>query len=65
MAEIMPLTREEIISARYSEMKDYEAALVDVSAYNYLIDYIVTRNIKDFVNSRVKAITPVDALQIL
>jgi len=45
-------------------MPDYEDALVAVCADRINADYIVTRNIKDFKNSSVKAITPKDFLQL-
>ena len=40
------------------EFKDFEDCLQDECAVSFGADYIVTRNVKDFVNSSVKAITP-------
>jgi len=37
-----------------SELKDYEDAVIDELALNEEIDYIVTRNLKDFKKSRNK-----------
>ena len=49
----------------YSEIADYEDAIIEVSAYENNIDYIITRNIKDFKKSVIKAITPDELLAIL
>jgi len=49
----------------YSDIDDYEDAVIEVSASLNNIDYIVTRNMKDFKNSRVKAITPDELIAIL
>lgn len=38
------------------------ACLVDT---NVFLDYIITKNIKDFKNSRIKAILPSDFLKLL
>lgn len=37
---------------------DFEDCLVDSVAYVNKVDYIVTRNTKDYKNSRIKALTP-------
>lgn len=39
-------------------MPDFEDCLQESCAYVNKLDYIITRNIKDFSNSRVKAILP-------
>jgi predicted nucleic acid-binding protein len=49
----------------YSEVNDYEDAVIDVSASENNIGYIVTRNIQDFNKSITKAITPDELLAIL
>jgi len=49
----------------YSEIDDYEDAVIEVSASLNNIDYIITRNIKDFKKSKVKAITPDELIAIL
>lgn len=43
-------------------MKDFEDAVQSGCAKSHFISLIITRNIKDFVNSPVKAITPEDFL---
>lgn len=45
-------------------MSDFEDAVQASCAKRYHIDFIVTRNIKDFINSPVKAVTPTDFLNI-
>lgn len=41
-----------------SPIMDFEDALIEEIAYQTKIEYIVTRNVNDFKNSRVKIITP-------
>ncbi|GAH16573.1 unnamed protein product [marine sediment metagenome] len=41
-----------------SRIKDYEDAVIESSCLKNEIDYIVSRNLKDFKNSRIKAISP-------
>ena len=48
--------------ALYSEINDFEDAVIEVSAKEKNAEYIVTRNIKDFKKSIVKAITPEELL---
>ena len=42
----------------FSKIKDYEDAVIESSCLKNEIDYIVSRNLKDFKNSRIKAISP-------
>lgn len=55
---ILDVTSGDCMEALASEMKDYEDAVVSCCAYRSQIDYIVTRNIKDFAVSKVQAILP-------
>lgn len=41
-----------------SPVRDFEDALIEEISYQTKIEYIVTRNVKDFKNSRVNVITP-------
>ena len=41
-----------------SRIKDYEDAVIESSCLKNEIDYIVSKNLKDFKNSRIKAISP-------
>ena len=55
---IVELKTNDLILATNLNFKDYEDALQSVCAKRIKADYIVTRNIKDFKNSPVKAVTP-------
>lgn len=43
---------------------DFEDCLQEACAYQNKMDYVITRNVKDFKNSRVKALTPKDFIDI-
>ena len=49
----------------YSEIDDYEDAVIEASAFMHNMDYIITRDIKDFKKSKVKAITPDELIALL
>ena len=54
-----------IVSALNSRFKDFEDALQNYSAVNAgNIDLILTRNIKDFKNSEIGALTPEDYIKM-
>lgn len=55
---IADLKADDIKKAAYMNFKDYEDALQSACAARLKMNFIVTRNIKDFANSRVTAITP-------
>lgn len=57
-SKILDTTGNECTLAIDSEIKDYEDAIMEQTAYFNNVDVIVTRNKKDFKNSRVPAITP-------
>ena len=44
------------------QCKDYEDAVQAVTAERVRADYIITRNVKDFANSKIPAITPSEYL---
>ena len=44
------------------QWKDYEDAVQAVTAERVKADYIITRNVKDFANSRIPAFTPSEYL---
>ena len=48
-----------------SEISDYEDAVIESSSVEKKIEYILTRNIKDFKKSIVSAITPEELLVLL
>lgn len=62
---ILDVTASDCREALLSSMKDYEDAVVSYCAYRSQIDYIVTRNIKDYEQSKVKALLPDDFIDLV
>jgi len=58
--QIIDVTGTDCERALELNMSDYEDALITTCAKRTKMDYIVTRNIKDFTSSPVPAITPDD-----
>jgi predicted nucleic acid-binding protein len=57
---------EEILrKSLFSDLEDYEDAVIDELALNEGIDYIVTRNLKDFKKSRKKIYSAREILDLL
>ena len=61
---VIPCDRKILLDARALDFADYEDAVVAVSAKRAKCKYIITRNVKDFANSPVPAITPSDFLAL-
>ena len=61
--QVAPTTTESLHLASHMEMRDFEDALQAAAAIACRAQIIVTRNIKDYVRSPVKAVTPVRALR--
>ncbi len=61
---ILDVTNEDCIQALASSISDYEDAVVCEVANRSAMDYIVTRNVKDYVNSKVKVLLPDDFIKI-
>ncbi len=55
---ILDVTAVDCMDALLIDMKDYEDAVISCCANHNKIDYIVTRNIKDYTQSKVRAILP-------
>ena len=55
---VLDVTANDCKDALLTEMNDYEDAVISCCALRNHIDYIVTRNIKDYEKSKVKAILP-------
>lgn len=55
---IADLKADDIKKAAYMNFKDYEDALQSACAARLKMNFIITRNIRDFTNSKVTAITP-------
>lgn len=58
LMEILAVTRNECIDALVSVVNDYEDAVIERTAAKADMDYIITRNVKDYQNGMVKAILP-------
>jgi predicted nucleic acid-binding protein len=56
--EIIEISRERCLKALELPLNDYEDALLAECAKRWGADLIISRNLKDFVNSPVPAITP-------
>ena len=65
IVDVANVLKSDINSAFASEMEDYEDAVQSSCAKRMNADYIITRNLKDFKQSRVTAIYPSDALKII
>ena len=63
--QILPVTEKEIQHALSPSHQDFEDSIQIFTALTGNIDYIVTRNIKDFKKSPVKIKTPDQLLQLL
>lgn len=55
---ILDSTAEDCLEALLLDMKDYEDAVISCCASRNQMDYIVTRNIKDYRESKVQAVLP-------
>jgi predicted nucleic acid-binding protein len=64
--EIIDVEKPMIVEALENEKwQDLEDGLQMLCAAQQKLDYIITRNIKDFTNSKIEALSPEDFLQIL
>jgi len=62
--EIIPINAVILRRSLDSEINDFEDAVIEISSYENEIDYIVTRNLADFKNTRVKSISSTEFLAI-
>jgi predicted nucleic acid-binding protein len=62
---VVPTDREVLLHARKLGMNDFEDAVVAVQAEKAGCDFIITRNVTDYRNAPVKAITPREFLDLL
>ncbi|HOV38731.1 MAG TPA: hypothetical protein PLG79_08415 [Spirochaetales bacterium] len=67
MDHLIVLTANEQVlrNALDSEIHDYEDAVVEELSYRESIDFLVTRDLKDFKNSRKKTYTAAEAIPLL
>ena len=63
--EIVSLSKQKLINALLrKDFLDFEDCLQDECAIEFCADYIITRNPKDFNNSKVSAITPEEFIKL-
>lgn len=62
---ILDVTAKDCHDALLSDMKDYEDAVISCCAERNQMDYIVTRNIKDYEKSKVKVLLPDDFIKLV
>ena len=62
---ILDVTAENCMEALASSINDYEDAVVEKVASSKKMDYIVTRNIKDYKEGTVKVILPDDFIRMM
>lgn len=63
--DVCDTTAEDTEKAVLSKISDYEDAVMSMAAWRTGADFIVTRNTRDFIYSKVKAIEPADFLSML
>jgi len=62
---ILAVTRDECVDALASAVSDYEDAVIERAAVKAGMDYIVTRNVKDYQAAMVKVIPPDDFIVLM
>jgi hypothetical protein len=62
---VIEINKELLNKALDSEIDDFEDAVIEVSVIDRNVDYIITRNIKDFRKSIIPAKTPEELLLIM
>jgi hypothetical protein len=66
MTEIVGTTKGEIIQALKNEFKDFEDSIQYSSALTIKdLDAIITRNVKDYRNSKIAVMTPLNFLNMI
>ena len=60
----IPVTENILREALNSKINDYEDAVIEISSLKNEIDYIITRNLKDFKYSNVKPLSPSEFLAL-
>jgi len=65
IADVADVLKSDIYYALSSGIKDFEDAVQSSLARRIKADHIVTRNIKDFINSEIPAISPSELIKII
>ncbi|MDO9130766.1 MAG: PIN domain-containing protein, partial [Anaerolineales bacterium] len=63
--QICPLSVAELRAAVPSPVSDYEDAVQVIQSLAAQVDVIVTRDVKDFANAPIRAITPAEFVKVL
>jgi predicted nucleic acid-binding protein len=63
--KVIAITGEILNKALFSEIDDFEDAVIEISSKENGAEYILTRNTKDFKKSSIKPMTPEELLIIL
>ena len=63
ICSVIPADRALLDLARKLNFSDFEDAIVTISAMKYNSEFIVTNNIKDFAQSKIKAMTPKEFIE--
>jgi len=62
--EVIPLTQKELTKAFSLNFDDYEDGVQFLTAKSIKADYIITRDIRDFQHSTIKALTPAQFMNL-
>ena len=62
---LLDTTSKDCKDALFSPITDYEDAIMVETSKNASVDYIVTRNIKDYIKSPISVITPAELLEYI
>ncbi len=62
---ILPVSAKDIDTAFLRDWKDFEDAVQYTVAESNGVDYIVTRNVKDFEENTIPVLTPVDFIELI
>ncbi len=65
IVDVVPALKSDITTALAGTLSDFEDAVQASCAARVKADYIITRNVKDFTESRIPAIQPADMLKLL
>jgi len=65
IVDVIGIDREIVIASLVSDFADFEDAIQSVSSRLNGIDYIITRNQKDFIKSEISAVSPKELLALL
>ncbi|HOV94343.1 MAG TPA: PIN domain-containing protein [Spirochaetales bacterium] len=62
---VLPVTHEEIVQALRSDFPDFEDAVQHQCAFGNACEFIVTRNVEDYKNSKLLVYTPKEFVALL